>query len=99
MPRSRAHVLIRGRVQGVSFRYYTMEKARALGLEGWVRNLFDGRVEAVFEGEDAIVGQMVKWCETGPPSALVESVELETGMPTGEYQGFVIRLDSSWGGE
>ena len=66
MERVRAHVLIDGRVQGVNFRAYTREQARAGGVEGWVRNLDDGRVEAVFEGPRKAVQRVVSWCYGGP---------------------------------
>lgn len=69
------HVWISGRVQGVSFRYYTQEQAKRLQLRGWVRNLYDGRVEAVFCGNAGDVARMLAWCERGPSSAYVESVE------------------------
>ncbi len=87
----RAHVLISGHVQGVNFRWYTRNKAQTLGVKGWVRNLWDGRVEAVFEGEDSAVRQIVQWCHTGPPSAYVEDVHVEYEAPTGEFTGFHIR--------
>jgi acylphosphatase len=63
---SRARVRIRGRVQGVFFRAEASERARSLGLAGWVRNCPDGSVEAVFEGEDERVASMVDWCRRGP---------------------------------
>ncbi len=87
----RAHVLISGRVQGVNFRWYTRNKAQALGVKGWVRNLWDGRVEAVFEGEDNAVRQMVQWCHAGPPTAHVEDVQVQYEAATGEFSGFHIR--------
>jgi len=86
----RAHVFISGRVQGVWFRAHTREKAEELGLSGWVRNLHDGRVEAVFEGEDKEVDEMVKWCHRGPPLSRVEKVDVEYEPPKGE-KGFTIR--------
>jgi acylphosphatase len=61
------HIFISGRVQGVAFRHYTVKTARFLKLGGWVRNLGDGRVEAVIEGDDAPVDAMLAWCEKGPP--------------------------------
>lgn len=70
----RKHVYISGRVQGVGFRWYTRAQARALGLIGWVRNMPDGRVEAVFEGSRADVEAMVVWCHTGSPSSNVKNV-------------------------
>ncbi|HHH77727.1 MAG TPA: acylphosphatase [Thermoplasmatales archaeon] len=86
----RAHVLISGRVQGVWFRASTRDRAESLHLSGWVRNLVDGRVEAVFEGDDGRVDEMVKWCHEGPPMAVVEDVEVGYGKPQGE-RGFEIR--------
>jgi acylphosphatase len=86
----RAHVLISGRVQGVSFRWYTQYQAQRLGLTGWVRNLWDGRVEAIFEGPDQAVRQAVAWCHRGEPPARVENVEVMYEAPTGEFGGFRI---------
>lgn len=91
MSQRRAHVHVRGRVQGVNFRYYTMQEARKLGVTGWVRNLIDGRVEAIFEGEDEAVESMVNWCRHGPPSAAVEDVEVLWVEPTGEFSDFGVR--------
>ena len=88
--RVRAHVWISGRVQGVAFRAYTIDEASARGVTGWVRNMPDGRVEAVFEGEKAVVEAMIAWCRKGPPAALVSSVEVTWEEPTGEV-GFGIR--------
>ncbi len=84
----RAHVFISGRVQGVNFRWHTQRKAGSLGLSGWVRNLGDGRVEAIFEGEPEAVRQAVTWCYDGPPSARVDNVEIRDEEPTGEFDGF-----------
>jgi acylphosphatase len=82
--RSRVHVWISGRVQGVGFRYATQSQANRLGVGGWVRNLGDGRVEAVFEGPAAAVAQAVAWCRTGPPGAWVAEVESRAESPVGE---------------
>lgn len=68
------HVLISGTVQGVWFRAWTMQEARARGLDGWVRNRRDGRVEAVFAGPTARVEDMLAACRQGPPAAEVEDV-------------------------
>lgn len=73
----RAHVFVSGTVQGVYFRANTRETARNKGVDGWVKNLEDGRVEAVFEGEPDAVEEMVEWCRTGSPAATVEDVEVE----------------------
>jgi acylphosphatase len=86
----RAHVFISGRVQGVSFRWFTQRKAVELGLTGWVRNLWDGRVEAAFEGEEEAVRQAVTWCHTGEPPARVSHVEVTYQPPTGEFHRFRI---------
>jgi len=89
--KSRAHVFIEGRVQGVFFRAHTKEKAEELNLSGWVRNLPDGRVEAVFEGEKSNIEKMIAWCHVGPPLARVEKVEVKWEEPKGEFEGFSIR--------
>ena len=86
----RLHVFISGRVQGVAFRYYTVKTARSLHLAGWVRNLDDGRVEAVFEGDDADVDAMVAWCRKGPPAAVVTRVEVLKEPFTGQLGDFRI---------
>lgn len=85
---ARAHVYISGRVHGVGFRYSTMQMAQLLDLTGWVRNLWDGRVEAVFEGPADKVEQAVAWCWRGPRPARVEHVEVSAEAPTGEFKFF-----------
>lgn len=84
----RAHVWIQGRVQGVGYRISTYETATRMNLAGWVRNLRDGRVEAVFEGEQAQVTAMIQWCHSGPPAAHVTEVQVEYEPPQGleEFQ-------------
>lgn len=86
----RVHVHVAGVVQGVAFRYYAQQKAQELGLVGWVRNLPDGRVEAVFEGDPNRVCEMVAWCESGPSSADVEDVTVEDETSEG-LSGFEVR--------
>ena len=76
--------LVRGRVQGVGFRWFVEREALILGIAGWVRNRSDGRVEAVFEGEPDAVDRLVAWCRRGPPSALVSAVEVVSEEPTGD---------------
>lgn len=88
--RSRIHVNISGRVQGVFFRDSTREKARELGVNGWVRNARDGRVEAVFEGDEDKVSKMLEWCHEGPASAKVDSVEVSKEEPLDE-EGFSVK--------
>lgn len=86
----RAHVLVSGRVQGVNFRWYTQKKAQELRLTGWVRNLWDGRVEAIFEGEKKAVKRAVDWCHLGAPSARVDDVQVSYEEPSGEFSHFRI---------
>lgn len=86
----RAHVIIEGRVQGVYFRSYTVDKAESLGLTGWVRNNPDGSVEAVFEGEERATKEAVEWCRQGPPSAQVEKVKVDLLPFTGEFKDFTV---------
>jgi acylphosphatase len=81
---ARARVVIHGRVQGVFFRAETRDRARSLGLDGWVRNTGDGSVEAVFEGDDDRVGSLVGWCRRGPRGAIVDDFEVEWERPLGE---------------
>lgn len=87
----RAHVHVSGRVQGVFFRDSTRQKARELGLSGWVRNLPDGRVEALFEGPSNRVRQAVQWCEDGTLEAGVENVDADFGEARGDLEGFEVR--------
>jgi len=70
-------VTIRGRVQGVGFRYWVEDQAMARDLEGWVRNRRDGSVEALFAGPADVVSEMIAVCRRGPPSARVEAVQEE----------------------
>ena len=76
MANIRSHVFVEGRVQGVFFRAETREAAKSFGVTGWVRNLYDGRVEAVFEGGEEEVERAVDWCHKGPPHATVTHVEV-----------------------
>lgn len=69
------HVLISGMVQGVGFRHATYRQALKLGLSGWVRNLPDGRVEAVVQGDRPVIDQMLAWCRKGPALARVDRVD------------------------
>jgi len=86
----RAHIYVSGKVQGVFFRSSTRDKAKELAISGWVRNLDDGRVEAVFEGEKGNVEIIVDWAGKGPEYARVEKVENVTEKYTGEFSGFVV---------
>ncbi|MDZ7850588.1 MAG: acylphosphatase [Halodesulfurarchaeum sp.] len=88
--RKRAHVYVSGRVQGVYFRANTRDQARKRDVDGWVKNLADGRVEAVFEGEPAAVESMIEWCHEGSPAAEVSDVTVSTEEPIA-LEGFEIR--------
>ncbi len=87
----RAHVYVSGQVQGVFFRDSAREKAEQLGLAGWVRNLPDGRVEALFEGPSESVREMVRWCEEGPQRASVKNVDTNFESAEGDLEGFQVR--------
>jgi acylphosphatase len=88
--KARVRVLIEGRVQGVFFRASTRDEARARGLAGWTRNLPDGRVEALFEGDKRVVENMLTWCHKGPPYAYVDRVEVEWQPYQGDLADFRI---------
>jgi acylphosphatase len=92
----RAHLYISGRVQGVNYRYYTKQQADFLGIKGWVRNLFDRRVEAVFVGDEISVQQMIDWCHQGPSAARVDKVEVDWEEPKGEFTLFEIKRTFGW---
>jgi len=88
----RAHLFMEGKVQGVFFRQETAERARALDVGGWVRNLPDGRVEALFEGKDDAVEELIDWCHMGPPAALVRRVLVQRErVEEPEHTNFSIR--------
>ena len=89
----RAHVYVSGRVQGVFFRTETKDEAIRRGVTGWVRNLPDGRVEVVFEGEKDAVDRLVEFCKRGPPGARITDIEVAMENYTGEFRGFRIRYD------
>ena len=88
---ARAHAYISGRVQGVAFRWETQRVAARHKVFGWVRNLPDGRVEAVFEGDADAVEEAVRYVEHGPPGARVDTVDVEREAPRSEGPGFEIR--------
>jgi acylphosphatase len=89
--KARAHVFVSGRVQGVFFRSETKHRADSHGVKGWVRNLPDGGVEAVFEGEEEAVKALIEFCEHGPAGARVTRVDLAWEKPTGTLEGFKIK--------
>ena len=84
----RMHVWISGFVQGISFRYYTKEQAEDLDVNGWVKNLPDGGVEAVFEGEESAVNQVIEFCRHGPAGADVTEVKVQKEKFIAEFQDF-----------
>lgn len=86
--RARVHII--GRVQGVGYRRNTEEQATKLGINGWVRNLDDGRVKAVFEGDRETVEEMIEWCHTGSPRANVDDVQVKYEDPR-RADGFRVR--------
>jgi acylphosphatase len=88
--KTRVHAIISGRVQGVFFRMETMRAAQRIGVSGWVRNLRDGTVEAVFEGDKALIDAMLNWCKQGPPHAHVTDVKVDLEDYTGEFKSFEV---------
>lgn len=88
--RSRTHLVIRGLVQGVSYRAAARAEALRLGLTGWVKNLPNGDVEAVVEGEPKGLEEFVAWCRRGPEEARVESVNAHSAAVTGEFSTFAV---------
>ena len=91
MASGRLEIVVSGLVQGVCFRASTRSLARRLGLRGWVRNLPDGRVEAVFEGEENLLREMLGWCQAGPQGAQVDHVDARWGAATHGLEGFSVR--------
>jgi acylphosphatase len=91
MAMSRVQVWVSGRVQGVFYRATAERVASGLGLSGWVRNLSDGRVEAIAEGPAEALEAFVRWCHEGPPGARADDVTVESHPATGEFTGFATR--------
>jgi acylphosphatase len=90
MPPTCRHAFVHGRVQGVAFRWHARERARALGVAGWVRNLADGRVEAWLEGDGPAVEAMLEWLARGPAAARVEGLDVRAAEPEG-LAGYDVR--------
>jgi acylphosphatase len=90
MEKRRVHVWIKGRVQGVFFRAYTRDTALMHGVTGWGRNLPDGRVEAVFEGDTDKIAAVIDWCHEGSPLSRVDAVEVQEEVYTGAFDNFRI---------
>ena len=91
MDNVRARVIVEGRVQGVFFRHHTQETAYELSVKGWVRNRWDGSVEALFEGDKKNVDQIIQWCHRGPSEARVIKVHTTWENYTGEFDDFSVR--------
>jgi acylphosphatase len=89
--KARAHLIVRGRVQGVCFRAETHRAATVFGVSGWVRNKRDGTVEAIVEGAKKDVISLINWCHTGPPISLVEKVDVSWQDFNDEFSEFGIR--------
>ncbi len=87
---ARAHAFISGRVQGVAFRWETQRVAEKHQVKGWVRNLPDRRVEAVFEGSRSQVNTVLDWCRQGPAISRVDEVDIQWEEFKGEFEGFSI---------
>lgn len=91
MAKKAVHLFISGKVQGVFYRATAVEVARKLGLAGWVRNLPDGRVEAVAQGDEEQIEEFIRWCRNGPPAARVEDIEVEPWLYDPSLRDFEIR--------
>ena len=87
----RAHIIVSGLVQGVFFRANTRDRARSLGLKGWIKNRSDGKVEGLFEGEEVSVKSIIEYCKQGPSSAVVDKVEVKWEKYEGKYKDFTIK--------
>ena len=91
MKTASVHLFIEGRVQGVFYRAFTRNLAARLGLDGWVRNLFDGRVEALFEGSRELIEQAIQECWKGPAGSSVRNIDVRWEEPSAKSKGFEIR--------
>jgi acylphosphatase len=89
--KTRAHLLIKGRVQGVGFRWFVTDTAESFGLAGWTKNLLDGRVETVFEGEREAIEAAIERCSDGPRSAIVSGINVDWDEHPEDLTGFGIR--------
>jgi acylphosphatase len=87
----RAVVTISGLVQGVSFRYFTLQQAARCNVTGWVKNLPDGDVQGCFEGEELDVQALIDWCRVGPRLSQVDRISIDQREYTGEFEGFRVR--------
>ena len=87
----RLRIVVHGRVQGVMYREFTRREAEKLGVTGYTRNLPDGTVEVIAEGEEKQLNELVQKCKKGPLLAFVEKLDIQEKKPTGEFEGFDIR--------
>lgn len=88
MTKQRVHLFVKGRVQGVFFRQALKVMAKKNNVFGWVKNLKDGRVETILEGEDIDVSHVIEWCHAGPANARVEDIEIRNEKFVGEFSKF-----------
>jgi acylphosphatase len=88
------HIVVEGRVQGVGFRYFVLERAQELGLTGWVRNTYEGHVEVLAEGKKPVLDKFLELCRRGPRAAYVTGIDFEWGTSTGELSAFSVRSTS-----
>lgn len=86
------HIFITGRVQGVGFRHFTRKNAEALGVTGWVKNLPDGRVEAVFQGSEEQIEELIQRCKNGPVASYVQDIEVEKDSGDENFDDFSVEL-------
>jgi acylphosphatase len=87
----RAHIIITGHVQGVGFRSSTVRRANQLNLKGWIRNLPNGSVEAIIEGDEETVDNLIRWCNRGPTMARVHEIKVNKTKGTNEFPYFFVR--------
>jgi acylphosphatase len=90
-PDTRLHVIVDGRVQGVGFRYFVLEKANLLGVVGWVRNTYQGQVEVLAEGPREDLDLLLQFVERGPRSGFVSDIQIDWETATGEFNHFEVR--------
>jgi len=91
MEKVRVRIIVSGRVQGVGYRNNVFKQAKKIGVNGWVRNLGDGRVEAVFEGEKQEVERIINWAKKGPLFANISDFKIEWQEPKGEFNNFEVK--------
>lgn len=91
MRKTRVHIFVSGLVQGVFFRHFTKKTADRLNLKGWVRNLDDGRVEILAEGDEEGIKELIRWAKKGSPASRVENIEAEYEDYKGEFNSFEVR--------